>query len=65
VLIKALLTAYLEVFAHKLTLRNLNPSSAMLDRTLSQIVFTDITELCSWEENLQPSSCKPLPYSAI
>jgi hypothetical protein len=55
VLIKALLTAYLEVHEHKLTLRNLSPTTVMLDQTLSNVIFSDISEFCSWGESVQVS----------
>jgi hypothetical protein len=66
VLIRALLSAYLEVSkAHKLTLRNLTPSNVMLDRSFSQVIFADISELCQQDDGTQPSTLSPLPYSAM
>ena len=55
VLIKALLTAYLDVSNHKLTLRNLSPSTVMLDQTLSSVIFSDISLFFSWGESVQVS----------
>ena len=66
VLIRALLFAYLEVSkAHKLTLRTLTPSTVMLDRSFSQVIFADISELCQQDDGTQPSTLPPLPYSAM
>ena len=64
-LIKALLTAYLDVYEHKLTLRNLSPTTVMLDQTLSNVIFSDISEFCSWDESVPPNSVLPMPYSAM
>ena len=66
VIIKALLSAYLEVSkAHKLTLRTLTPSTVMLDRSFSQVIFSDISEMCEQDDGSQPSTHPPLPYSAM